>query len=199
MQCQERGIWTTNVRAQFLNWRRGKNRFLFAKRLAAILPYIPEGSSVLDVGCGDMEMLEKIREAKDIGFYAGIDLVDNSRGFILGRTILGDAQDLPIKDERFSCIVSTAVIEHLFDPERGLDEFRRVLKKGGRAIITTPNPMFSPLAYMLSVLGLKYAEGLERKITLKWLGEMLSAGGFRVIATGHFLVRANQLIVAEKE
>jgi 2-polyprenyl-3-methyl-5-hydroxy-6-metoxy-1,4-benzoquinol methylase len=48
-------------------------------------------------------------------------------------------QKLPFKDGTFDVVVSLDVIEHLWNTELYLSEMQRVLKRGGYAILTTPN------------------------------------------------------------
>jgi SAM-dependent methyltransferase len=52
--------------------------------------------------------------------------------------IVGSALDMPIEDEEFDCALSTAVLEHLEDPQRALNEAYRLLKPGAYAIYTMP-------------------------------------------------------------
>lgn len=52
--------------------------------------------------------------------------------------IVGDAHILPFKSNTVDCIYSNAVFEHLHSPQIACKEMWRVLKKGGRAYITTP-------------------------------------------------------------
>lgn len=52
--------------------------------------------------------------------------------------LLGEAENLPFADELFDSVVSSEVIEHLFNPELAFKQVYRVLKKGGRFFITTP-------------------------------------------------------------
>lgn len=46
---------------------------------------------------------------------------------------------LPIADASFDFIVSTEVIEHLENPRAVFREFYRLLKPGGKVLLTTPN------------------------------------------------------------
>ena len=50
-----------------------------------------------------------------------------------------DAAALPFRDEQFDGLFAGEVIEHVADVHETLQEWRRVLKPGGVAIITTPN------------------------------------------------------------
>lgn len=70
-------------------------------------------------------------------------------GLLPGRTIaldhrprptidlVGDAHCLPFGDATFDAVVSTEVFEHLQDPPRAAEEIIRVLKPGGRLVLTT--------------------------------------------------------------
>jgi ubiquinone/menaquinone biosynthesis C-methylase UbiE len=56
-----------------------------------------------------------------------------------GQAHLANALALPYADDTFDIINFTDILEHLFDPLRGLREANRVLKKGGYLMIDTPN------------------------------------------------------------
>ena len=53
--------------------------------------------------------------------------------------VQGDIQRLPFEDGAFDLVVSFETIEHVPDPERVLDELRRVLVDEGVLVISTPN------------------------------------------------------------
>ena len=52
--------------------------------------------------------------------------------------VLGSGEDLPFDDESFDNVVSIGVLRQVIDEKAYLDEAYRVLKPGGRFIITTP-------------------------------------------------------------
>ena len=49
--------------------------------------------------------------------------------------LCGDAELLPFKNETFDCAIVGFGIRNLTDPQRGIEELFRVLKRGGRAVI----------------------------------------------------------------
>lgn len=51
----------------------------------------------------------------------------------------GVVPPLPFADESFDCVVSFQVIEHIKRDKEFVHEVRRVLKKGGKFIVSTPN------------------------------------------------------------
>jgi SAM-dependent methyltransferase len=96
----------------------------------------------------------------------------------------------PFEDGRFDVVVSVEGIEHVSDRQGALNEYRRVTRKGGRLILTTPN--------MLSLRArLSYALCGFRTLN-SWLDEYSgiqgrSDDGERVYHGHAFLVDYNQL------
>lgn len=54
--------------------------------------------------------------------------------------VVGSATALPLPDESVDAIVSFELIEHLTDPEKFLDECKRVLREDGAIMLSSPNP-----------------------------------------------------------
>jgi SAM-dependent methyltransferase/uncharacterized protein YbaR (Trm112 family) len=52
--------------------------------------------------------------------------------------IICDAHDLPFEDASFDCVIAQAVLEHVLEPQRCVDEIYRVLKPGGATYAETP-------------------------------------------------------------
>lgn len=52
--------------------------------------------------------------------------------------IQADAYRLPFRDETFDTVLCTEVLEHTHSPQLALSEVHRVLKPGGKLLLTTP-------------------------------------------------------------
>jgi SAM-dependent methyltransferase len=52
--------------------------------------------------------------------------------------VIADAVQLPFKNEQFDFVLSSHLIEHLFDPIAGMKEWIRVIKKGGYIFTICP-------------------------------------------------------------
>jgi len=119
-------------------WRRTKNKVRRRRATLALLAGLPPGRA-LDAPCGDGTLA---RELSSHGWrvWAG-DIaparLDGAPGVELLRLDLD--QPLPFSDGAFDAVVSLEGIEHLLSPARCLAEFCRVLRPGGRLVITTPN------------------------------------------------------------
>lgn len=102
---------------------------------------IPEGSSVLDIGTNSGEFLKRLIEGKKGIRAKGIDMSEvavkaaRDKGLDV---IQGDGENLPFDNESFDYVVLMEVLVHVFDPKKLLSEIKRVLKKDGVLIGSTP-------------------------------------------------------------
>jgi len=111
-------------------------------RVQWILNQIPKDSYVLEVGCNAGTVALQIAQA---GCYVkGIDIVQELVDKAVSRGITaeqGTAEDLSrFNDNEFDVVVCAEVLEHLYDPLVAIKEAHRVLKKGGKYLVTVPHP-----------------------------------------------------------
>jgi len=69
---------------------------------------------------------------------AAFQLVATDVSFGPFTTLICDAHDIPFADETFDGVVVQAVLEHVVDPRRCVEEIRRVLKRHGVVYAETP-------------------------------------------------------------
>ena len=105
-------------------------------------PYAIKGP-VLDIACSygyGTDLLQKSGSQPTFG--ADLDLhslrfaANNHRGL---KFIGGDAARMPFASHSFMTVVSIETIEHVPDASAVLSEFARILRPGGRLVMTTPN------------------------------------------------------------
>lgn len=98
--------------------------------------------SVISLGSGTGYLLNWLADTLGIDLAAGLDfnleaLKVSKKKFSKSELIAGCVQRLPLKDEKFDIALMINVIEHLKRPAEGLKEAFRILKKGGRLILST--------------------------------------------------------------
>jgi len=98
------------------------------------------GDRLLEIGCGRGDFLAAFHEA---GLAcAGVDLEAASRESLkeFDVKVCDLSRDaLPFPDESFDVVYHKSLIEHLADPDHLMKETWRVLKKGGKTIVLTPD------------------------------------------------------------
>ncbi len=90
---------------------------------------------LLDVGCGSKPYREWFVRCPE---YVGLD-IDREDSRRRGcADVFYDGSRLPFRDHSFDVVLTTQVLEHVFTPEEFLREIARVLRPGGRLILTVP-------------------------------------------------------------
>ncbi|MBI4127241.1 class I SAM-dependent methyltransferase [Candidatus Peregrinibacteria bacterium] len=111
--------------------------------------------------------------------------------------IVADAHDMHmLKDGEFETILCTEMLEHLYNPFKGIEEMARVLKPGGKLILTTrfvypihesPNDYFRFTKYGLQKLLEPYFTQMEIEEeagTIETLAILLQRIGFQTETLG---------------
>jgi len=100
-----------------------------------------EPGRLLELGCGDGRRLLRLQkkgwsvEGQEVDRKA----IAHVRSRIEAPIYEGDLNDLSLSHDSYDAILMNHVIEHLIDPIGVLRECFRILKPGGRVVVTTPN------------------------------------------------------------
>jgi 2-polyprenyl-3-methyl-5-hydroxy-6-metoxy-1,4-benzoquinol methylase len=155
---------------------------------------VTKKSQILDAGCGSGYIMGELskKEYENLwGFdfsSSGISLARKELSNIANRFEIHDVykKDLPIKFPKkdYNAVLSSEVIEHLYDPNMYLANINHWLKKDGYLIITTPyhgylkNLIIALLGKWDSHHTTDWEGGHIRFFSKKSLCAMLSENGF---------------------
>jgi demethylmenaquinone methyltransferase/2-methoxy-6-polyprenyl-1,4-benzoquinol methylase len=126
------------------------------RRVAARKSGLKPGGRALDVATGSGKLaLELLRLAGPEGEVVGLDfsagMLEIAHRHAPGpRYVQGDALSLPFEDGGFDAATIAFGLRNLADPQRGLEEMRRVLRDNGRAVVlefVKPRPGLVGSAY----------------------------------------------------
>lgn len=171
-------------------------------RIAQVLSLFPQKSTILDLGCGDGYFMEVFR--KDGHQVEGIEIAENAvkkarkKGFtVYDVSLMGKWSQLIKK--KYDVVFGGEIIEHVFDTDLFLQEIRKVLKKNGVLVITTPNIAALGRRLML-LLGIsphiettarQYDAGHIRYFTRAAMKQLLEENDFRVVSMQSSVINFN--------
>ncbi len=115
----------------------------FEQRRALLLGEARAGERVLDLGCGAGRFVAALREAgaEPVGVELAEGALERARRNVPGADLRALAPDgaIPLEDASVDLVWCSEVLEHVPDTAALLSEARRVLKTGGRLLVTTPS------------------------------------------------------------
>ena len=166
------------------------------RRYAYIFKWLTttDNGMILEIGSGGGYALDHINKKKNI--YIPLDIPIINLKCIKTRTekaifpVSGDAYKLPFKDNCFDGIIVSEVLEHLDDPPAALKEIFRVLKKGGRFLVSVPYKQI--ITYQICIHCNKPTPTLAHlhSFDKAKLSNMVENAGFEVIKSYKFLNKA---------
>ena len=185
---------------------RGAQQFWHKFKFLEVVDSIPDGSEVLDIGCGPGSFLYTLAQMRPRCRGVGVDIADPQINFA-NEKVASQFENqrisfkriqegrLPFEDAQFDIVSMIELIEHIH-PHKALNillEARRVLKPEGRILVTTPNyrslwPFIEMALEYLSPI--KYDEQHINKFTPNSFVKFIETAGFRVLNLKGFFVLA---------
>jgi SAM-dependent methyltransferase len=147
------------------------------------------GGRVLDAGCGIGRLMLRLqrRGCETVGVdIVRRDLLAGQRHLAglepLASFVEGDGGRLPFADASFDLVACTEVLEHCADANLALRELARVLRPGGRLVVSVPDTLPELVAYGFYDLYRDDPFGHRRIYTRRRLARAVQAAGLRVYA-----------------
>ncbi|MBL7815864.1 MAG: class I SAM-dependent methyltransferase [Saprospiraceae bacterium] len=114
------------------------NPFYFArkslyKNVSSVAHHIK--GDVLDVGCGQKPYKHLFNTSKYIGIEVEQEGHDHTNEDV---DVFYDGRHIPFGNETFDSVITSQVLEHVFTPDEFLTEINRVVKQGGKLLLTVP-------------------------------------------------------------
>lgn len=196
----------------YKHWNKNRNKKILdreKKSLNFILKIIKKESKILDAGCGNGKFLDLIKSNFSNANLYGVDFSESEvkeakkKSF---NVIQGDFEDkIKFSSNSFDIINASEVIEHLYNPDKLLEEINRVLKKGGHLVLSTPNlcswanrilvplgiqPLFVEVSTKSKLIGAGFLArfkkesnpvGHVRIFNFQGIKDILKANGFEIV------------------
>lgn len=115
----------------FINYMYFSRNELY-KNISKLSKYIT--GKILDIGCGRKPYIKLFNFEE----YIGLELDTEKNRENKNANFFYDGKKFPFENESFDSIISTQVLEHIFEPNEFLKEVNRVLKIDGNILFSLP-------------------------------------------------------------
>jgi len=173
-------------------------------RWRAIKEYIDfQRKAILDAGCGAGLMTFEVAKqtSKNMTQIIGIDpnkesieianRISSRQGLENVEFKVGNIMDIEFDDETFDEALCIDVLEHVPDDNKAVCEVSRVLKEGGRLIISVPTPNYPKF------FGREFAQRIGHLRDGYWhyeIAKLLQQNGIRVIKYKYYTLFPSSLV-----
>lgn len=167
-------------------WRR--NRYYHGELARFIRFLVPDGARVLEIACGDGDLLASLHARRGVGIDISDGMVERAaiRHPDL-RFVRGDAEDLPIRGP-FDYVVVSDLIGYLEDVQRAFENLHGVSSPETRVVITYFNYLWEPLLRLAQKLRLMMPQQRQNWLGLADIENLLYLANFEVIRSGYRLL-----------
>lgn len=155
-----------------------------SSRVVAIMEHIGHGEKIIDLGCNDGGLSKEIADRGNE--VISVDLpevikIARAKYPTLNFVAFDLSEEFPWADNSFDVAVASEILEHMIDDVTFLRSCHRILKKGGRLLLTTPN-----IAYIRNRIRLLRGKYSERDVhvrdyTFDTVRRKVETAGFKVI------------------
>ena len=165
------------------NWElyRERNAYFHRTQRALFRTYVPPGSSVLELGCATGDLLAAVRPGRGVGVDLSRRMVEKARRKYPDLEFVEADATFFDTPERFDCILINNLLEYVEDIQGLLRNCRRLLKPRGRVLISTLNPMWTPLLRIGERRRLCTPDTRRNFVTGQDAANLLGLNGFEIV------------------
>jgi len=142
---------------------------------------IPEGSSIVEIGCGTGFLLEKLAPKRGVGIDISSSMIEYARQkrgqfsyFVM------DAEQITL-DETFDFVIISDTIGYFNDVQKVFEEVQKVCTPQTRIVISYTNFLWLPLLNLGEKLGLKMPQKRQNWLDISDIANLLNLAGFDVV------------------
>jgi SAM-dependent methyltransferase len=169
-----------NLAKSRAKWKK-RNRF-YHKTLEKHFAFIiPEGSSVLELGCGTGELLHAVKPSIGVGVDFSEEMIKIARNnFPELRFIQADAADFHTNDQ-FDYVIISDLLSSLWDIQAVFRNLKKVVHRKTKIIISTYNYIWEPVLRFGEISRIKAKQPLQSWLTVKDISNLLELEDYEII------------------
>ncbi|MDD2688636.1 MAG: glycosyltransferase [Candidatus Omnitrophica bacterium] len=164
--------------------RRRRNHYYYEQLESYFEFIIPQGSSVLEIGCGTGETLNALKPARGLGIDFCPEMVRLARNeFPHLEFRVEDIEELKTT-EKFDYVILSDLVGLLLDVQTAFNQLKKVCSARTRVIIVNYNYLWEPVLKLAEKIGLRTPQLLQNWLSLPDIENLLYLSNFEVIKKG---------------
>ncbi len=176
--------------------------YLKRERLRQVLPFIPPGANILDVGCDDAALLERLPAFQSyVGLDRGAAVIERDRQRFRREHVTfirADLAGFSWPGPLFDVVVMAAVLEHLDGLAPALDRLYPLVAENGALVATTPAASARFILHAGAAVRLFARDSLNEHKNYFRRRDFLGLAGWKLETYRLFEFGLNQLLVLRK-
>jgi Glycosyltransferases involved in cell wall biogenesis len=163
-------------------WRR--KRKYYNKSLEKYFSFIiPEGCSVLEIGCGTGELLNAVKPSYGVGIDFSEEMIKVAKeSFPEHKFFVDDIEELQL-NEKFDYVIMSDLTMSLWDVQQAFTCLNNVCHEKTKIVISNYNFLWEPALKIVEKLGLKLKQPNQNWLSTQDVKNLLHLTGFEVIKT----------------
>ncbi|MBN1674717.1 MAG: glycosyltransferase [Kiritimatiellae bacterium] len=149
---------------------------------------VPEGSSVVELGCGTGELLNALKPARGLGIDMSPAMIEAARRKHPHLEFVVDDVENLKTEEPFDYVVLSNLVGNLSDLQLAFQNMRRLTSPRSRVIITYYSRLWQPVLTLAEALGLKMRQPLQNWMSKEDVENLLDLCDYEVIRKGGRLI-----------
>jgi len=142
---------------------------------------IPEGSSVLELGCGTGDLLNAVKPGIGCGVDFSAGMIAKARDKYPGLTFHhADAASFT-SDTRFDYVIMSDLLSSLWDIQEVVRNLRRLIHPRTKIIISSYSYIWEPFLRFGEIIGIKARQPLQSWLTVGDISGLLNIEEFEVV------------------
>ncbi len=168
--------------------QRRKQRYYFSQLRRWLGYVVPEGSRVLELGCGDGTELMALKPSQAMGIDFSHGLIQLARArHPEGQWLVHDVSEtLPPIAQTFDYILAIDLVGYLQDFQGAMEQVRRICAADTRLVFTKTNPFWGPFFRLGFWFGLVEPRRYSNWLSQRQCRQILELAGFEVIHEDKF-------------
>ena len=170
------------------SWKK-KNAYYHKEQLKYLRFLIPEGLSVLDLGCGNGDLLHGLHPERGVGVDFSQHMIENAKeGYPELEFRHDDIENLKGWGETFDIILLADVVGHLLDIEQTFKQLNEFCIPETRVVICYYNFLWEPILKAGEALGLKMPQNYQNWLSSEDIDNILMLSNFQVVKSESWLL-----------